>query len=229
MSSVAQVRRWLETGAGRPCDVMVDTGMNRLGVSPSEVAEVLLDGLAIDTLMSHLACADEDVAMNAGQLSAFAALAGVESAASGFEQRTSTPITHGSSSEVEKRTGIWVISRLERLLALDADHAAARAGHADVGDVGRAPGGAPGRRRSARACACRRTIVHTAVEVPAHADLLARGLGVHVDQHVVDLATQLGEDRRPRRRPNRPAFRYKVAREVDDAEPPAAEVLVRAQ
>ena len=52
------------------------------------------------------------------------------------EQRISTPISHGSSSEVSKRTGICVTQRLDRLLALDADHAAARAGHADVGDVG---------------------------------------------------------------------------------------------
>src|SRR3546814_4084932 len=55
---------------------MVDTGMNRLGVAPEDVAGGLLDGLAIDTLMSHLACADEDTEMNARQRDAFAALAG---------------------------------------------------------------------------------------------------------------------------------------------------------
>jgi alanine racemase len=55
---------------------MVDTGMNRLGVSVEAVAEGLLDGLEIDTLLSHLACADEDVAMNARQQAAFAALMG---------------------------------------------------------------------------------------------------------------------------------------------------------
>jgi alanine racemase len=59
---------------------MVDTGINRLGVSPEEVREGLLDGLAIDTLMSHLACADEDVAMNERQRSAFAELAGATDA-----------------------------------------------------------------------------------------------------------------------------------------------------
>jgi alanine racemase len=47
-------------GRGRPCDVMVDTGINRLGVSPARSRGGLLDGLEIDTLMSHLACADED-------------------------------------------------------------------------------------------------------------------------------------------------------------------------
>lgn len=80
LSSAAQVRRWREAAPVRPCDVMVDTGMNRLGVSPREVAEGLLDELAVDTLMSHLACADEDVAMNWAQCSAFASLAGATGA-----------------------------------------------------------------------------------------------------------------------------------------------------
>jgi len=60
--------------------VMVDTGMNRLGVSPDEIARGLLDGLPIDTLMSHLASADEDVAQNEAQRAAFAALAGTTGA-----------------------------------------------------------------------------------------------------------------------------------------------------
>lgn len=56
-----QVRRWRETG--RPCDVMIDTGINRLGLAPVH-ATGLLEGLAVETLMSHLACGDEDVAAN---------------------------------------------------------------------------------------------------------------------------------------------------------------------
>ena len=71
-----QVRRWREEGGGRPCDVMVDTGINRLGLAAADVAGGLLDGLDIDILMSHLARADEDDAMNARQRGAFAALAG---------------------------------------------------------------------------------------------------------------------------------------------------------
>jgi alanine racemase len=70
-----QVRRWRAAGGG-PCDVMVDTGMNRLGVASEDVVAGLLDGLAIDTLMSHLACAEEDSAMNARQRDAFVTLAG---------------------------------------------------------------------------------------------------------------------------------------------------------
>ncbi|MGN6620700.1 MAG: alanine racemase [Sphingomonas sp.] len=79
LGTVQQIARWREAGGGA-CDVMVDTGMNRLGVAAQDVAAGLLDGLAIETLMSHLACADEDVAKNARQRDAFAALAGKTSA-----------------------------------------------------------------------------------------------------------------------------------------------------
>jgi alanine racemase len=55
---------------------MIDTGINRLGLAPGEVAAGLLDGLTIETLMSHLACADEDSDANGAQLRAFTELAG---------------------------------------------------------------------------------------------------------------------------------------------------------
>lgn len=74
LNTPAQVRRWRETG--RSCDVMVDTGINRLGLSPADAASGLLDGVEIDTLMSHLACADEDHPMNGHQLVAFRDVAG---------------------------------------------------------------------------------------------------------------------------------------------------------
>ncbi len=73
LNTAAQVARWKAAGGGA-CDVMVDTGMNRLGLSAGEAA--LLDGLQVDTLMSHLACADEGSAMNRRQLDAFTAVAG---------------------------------------------------------------------------------------------------------------------------------------------------------
>jgi alanine racemase len=75
LNSVEQVARWKQAGQGRACDVMVDTGMNRLGLRPDEVAA--LDGVAIDTLHSHLACADEDSAMNGAQLQRFRHVAAV--------------------------------------------------------------------------------------------------------------------------------------------------------
>ncbi|MFM9976795.1 MAG: alanine racemase [Sphingomonadaceae bacterium] len=68
LNTPAQVARWRATGL--PCDVMIDTGMNRLGLSPVDD----LSGLAIDTVMSHLACADQDSTMNERQRAAFAAL-----------------------------------------------------------------------------------------------------------------------------------------------------------
>jgi alanine racemase len=79
LNTRAQVQRWREAGQGA-CDVMVDTGMNRLGIAPEDVATGLLDGLTIDTLMSHLACADEKSAMNRQQRAALATLAGRTSA-----------------------------------------------------------------------------------------------------------------------------------------------------
>lgn len=76
LNTPLQVQRWKEAGGGRPCDVMIDTGMNRLGLSPEQAGEGLLDGLPIDTLMSHLACADEDDPLNGRQLAEFRQIAG---------------------------------------------------------------------------------------------------------------------------------------------------------
>ena len=73
LNTPTQVARWKQAAPGRPCDVMVDTGMNRLGLRADEVD--VLDGLTIETLMSHLACADEDNAMNRVQRDRFAAVA----------------------------------------------------------------------------------------------------------------------------------------------------------
>lgn len=75
LNSLPQIARW-RAGGGGACDVMVDTGINRLGIAPADIADGALDGLRVETLMSHLACADEDSAMNGEQRSRFAALAG---------------------------------------------------------------------------------------------------------------------------------------------------------
>src|SRR5215208_2441157 len=69
LNTIEQVARWREVAPGRECDVMIDTGMNRLGLRPGEIAA--LDGLAIATLHSHLACADEDDELNGKQLQRF--------------------------------------------------------------------------------------------------------------------------------------------------------------
>ena len=69
LSTPTQVARWKEIAPRRTCDLMVDTGMNRLGLRTDEIG--LAEGLIIDTVMSHLASADEDGAMNAVQLDRF--------------------------------------------------------------------------------------------------------------------------------------------------------------
>jgi alanine racemase len=78
LNSVEQVARWIEIAPGRSCDVMIDTGINRLGLRPTEIDA--LDGLKIDTLHSHLACADEDSPLNAMQRERFMAVASAVSA-----------------------------------------------------------------------------------------------------------------------------------------------------
>ncbi len=70
LNSLDQARAWEEAGGGA-CHLMVDTGINRLGVRPDECTVVAAMGLDIDILMSHLASADEDGPMNPEQLSAF--------------------------------------------------------------------------------------------------------------------------------------------------------------
>jgi alanine racemase len=72
LNSVEQLARWREIAPDRPCDVMVDTGMNRLGIRPAEIGA--LEGLSVDTLHSHLACADEDSSLNQMQLERFRAV-----------------------------------------------------------------------------------------------------------------------------------------------------------
>lgn len=66
INSLEQAERWSTTGGGL-CHLMVDTGINRLGISPAETSDPRIAALDIDILMSHLASADEDSAMNQRQ------------------------------------------------------------------------------------------------------------------------------------------------------------------
>jgi len=70
LNSLAQARRWTQGGGGA-CHLMVDTGINRLGLSPEELVDPEVARLEVDILMSHLASADEDSRSNEGQLEAF--------------------------------------------------------------------------------------------------------------------------------------------------------------
>lgn len=68
LNSAAEVEEWASFGANQgeklACAVHIDTGMNRLGLSSSEVDRVaaardLWQTLTLSLVMSHLACADE--------------------------------------------------------------------------------------------------------------------------------------------------------------------------
>ncbi len=73
LNSLPQIARWL-AGGGGTCHVMVDTGINRLGLAMADLGDPLLARLDIDLCLSHLASADEDVPQNAQQLARFAAV-----------------------------------------------------------------------------------------------------------------------------------------------------------
>ncbi len=81
LNSLADIAQWHGLGGPRPGAILnVDTGMNRLGLSAADVALLQsepdrLDGIEIDFLMSHLACADQpEHPMNAVQLRRFQSL-----------------------------------------------------------------------------------------------------------------------------------------------------------
>jgi alanine racemase len=74
LTTPGQIARWKAAGGGT-CHVMLDSGINRLGLGPEQLDAELFAGLDIDILMSHLASADEDVPQNAGQLRQFKAMA----------------------------------------------------------------------------------------------------------------------------------------------------------
>lgn len=75
-----QIARWKEAGGGL-CDVMVDTGMNRLGLDWRGDVSAQVAGLEVATLLSHLASADEDVPLSQMQLERFSVLRGAVRAA----------------------------------------------------------------------------------------------------------------------------------------------------
>ena len=73
LNSGEQIAAWANSG---PCALHVDTGMNRLGLTLVEAAEVAATGgLKIDLLLSHLACASQPGhPLNATQLQRFTAV-----------------------------------------------------------------------------------------------------------------------------------------------------------
>ena len=71
LNTPQQIQLWKASGGGA-CHVMLDSGINRLGIGPAQADAALFDDLDIDILMSHLASADEDSEQNAAQLATFA-------------------------------------------------------------------------------------------------------------------------------------------------------------
>ncbi len=71
LNTPKQIAAWKGAGGGL-CHVMLDSGINRLGIGPEQISAELFAGLQIDILMSHLACADEDAVQNVAQQRIFA-------------------------------------------------------------------------------------------------------------------------------------------------------------
>lgn len=69
LNSLTQIALWRETE--QPCDLMVNSGMNRLGLNPAELRTCDWSALEIDILASHLASAEEDTEQTAQQLRFF--------------------------------------------------------------------------------------------------------------------------------------------------------------
>jgi len=63
INSLAQAQAWLDAGGG-PCHLMVDSGINRLGLPLGALGDELVGRLEVDILMSHLASAEEDSPLN---------------------------------------------------------------------------------------------------------------------------------------------------------------------
>jgi len=75
INSPEQAARWIAAGGGS-CHLMVDTGMNRLGLSRADLGDPSVAGLEIDVLMSHLASAEDETPLNEAQRKGWAEACG---------------------------------------------------------------------------------------------------------------------------------------------------------
>ena len=79
LNDLGQIERWRRFAPELPAMLHLDTGMNRLGLTPGETGALAaeperLHGVTLAAILSHLACADEpDHPLNEAQRGAFAA------------------------------------------------------------------------------------------------------------------------------------------------------------
>jgi len=71
LNSLEQAQRWKTSG--KACDIMINSGMNRLGINLEDLDTSLVAGISVDMVMSHLASADEDGTQNEDQLKQYKA------------------------------------------------------------------------------------------------------------------------------------------------------------
>ncbi len=63
INTLHQAMLWRDSGGGR-CDVMFDSGINRLGLTMADLSVPLVQSLDVDLLHSHLVSAEEDSPLN---------------------------------------------------------------------------------------------------------------------------------------------------------------------
>jgi alanine racemase len=80
LNSLSEIEIWSRSARGRDAAIHIDTGMSRLGLSPTELAVLQaeagqrLSGINLALIVSHLACADDAGSqMNRAQLERFRA------------------------------------------------------------------------------------------------------------------------------------------------------------
>jgi alanine racemase len=74
LNTNAQIAAWATALPDRSADLMVDTGMNRLGIAPADV-RAAISAVPVHTIHSHLACADDPAhPLTLQQLEAFRAV-----------------------------------------------------------------------------------------------------------------------------------------------------------
>ncbi len=82
LNSLDQIAEWRRAGSGDPVTLMLDTGLNRLGLTETDARTLAASPFGVAVVMSHLACADQpEHPMNRTQRDRFVSLAALFPAA----------------------------------------------------------------------------------------------------------------------------------------------------